>query len=251
MTDEPDEQLAPLSPEDEARLRGLLADARETGPMPADVTARLDQVITGLATARDLPEPHPATGSEAVVPLVRTRRHRVVAWVGAAAAVAVFGLGVGAVINQDQGDGDAGTAADSAPVERGAAEDDLQDGPGIAPTADETEAAEGEQIWIKRVDRGPAYVVRSAHLTRDLDRIRAARVDPVAAGYDMTTIFGPRSFSCPSADWGRGILVAARYDGAPAYVAFREPMGESQVVEVLQCGTGELLRSTTLPTIRR
>ena len=52
----------------------------------------------------------------------------------------------------------------------------------------------------------------------------------------------------PPAAWGRGVLVAVRNDGAPAYVAFRQPMGASQVVEVLQCGTAEVLRSTTLPT---
>ena len=58
----------------------------------------------------------------------------------------------------------------------------------------------------------------------------------------------PQGFACKSAAWGRGVLVAVRYDGAPAFVAFRMPMGETQVVDVLQCGTGDTLRSTTLPT---
>ncbi|UMG94194.1 hypothetical protein [Nocardioides sp. TF02-7] len=85
---------------------------------------------------------------------------------------------------------------------------------------------------------------------------RLARLQAVAlpesevADYDHTTVTAPAGFRCAPADWGPGVLVAVRYDGRPALVAFREPMGRSQVVEVLQCGTGEVLRSVTIAATR-
>lgn len=259
-TDEPDEQLAPLPPEEQARIRALLSGARETGPMPADVAARLDQVVVGLAADRAVSgtEPHPETGSEATVhPLSRTRRLRVVAVLGAAAAVVVLALGVGAFIDRDpEGVNDA-SMADSGAVDRGDEADDQadeelareQESPETSGELAPTEAG-SDAPWVMRIvtDRG-AYTVRARQLTRDLARIQdQVLASPGAARYGKAKIYEPRGFSCPSADYGRGILVAARYDGDPAYVVFRQPMGDTQVVEVLQCGTGDLLRSTTLPT---
>jgi hypothetical protein len=71
---------------------------------------------------------------------------------------------------------------------------------------------------------------------------------PAAADYVAVPAQAPQDFACDLTTWGRGVLVGVRYDGAPAFVRFLEPMGDSQVVEVLQCGTGEVVRSTTLPT---
>jgi hypothetical protein len=245
MTDEPDEQLDPASPQDGARIRGLLSDARATGPMPADVAARLDSALLDLAAERGLADPVPADN---VIPITRTRRHRVVAVLGAAAAVAVFGLGVGAVLNSESGgDDDAGSAADSA-VDRGdnagAAEEDA------APTAIEPETADGDVTRKDSYDLSDrAYVVRPRHLSGDLARIQGlALPDPDAADYDRGLVHAPKGFTCELTTSGRGILVGVRYDGSPAFVRFLEPIGDSQVVEVLQCGTGDILRSTTLPT---
>ncbi len=104
MTDEPDQQLDPVSSAaDDARIRELLSGARETGPMPAPVVARLDDALAGLVAQREVDEAQltEATGYGATVhPIIRSRRHRVVAVLGAAAAVAVVGLGIGAVIDQ-------------------------------------------------------------------------------------------------------------------------------------------------------
>ena len=96
-TDEPDEQLDPLSPADEERISALRRGRPSDQPMPADVVARLDQSLAGLTAARIAIDPVPADN---VVPITRTRRHRVVAVLGAAAAVVVFGLGIGTFFDE-------------------------------------------------------------------------------------------------------------------------------------------------------
>lgn len=245
-TDEPDEQLDPVSPADDARIRELLSGARATGAMPTDVAARLDDVVAGLAAERVPVDPVPADN---VVPITRTRRHRVVAVLGAAAAVAVFGLGIGAVLEGESEDmGDAGSAGT---VERGANDGDL---------ADEGEAGANDSLSATEEDNGDvrpeterlddrAYAVRSRHLSRDLARIQSLVLpEPAAADYERSLLHAPKGFACELPVGGSGVLVGVRYDGRPAFVRFLDPMGDSQVVEVLQCRTGDLLRSTTLPT---
>jgi hypothetical protein len=54
-------------------------------------------------------------------------------------------------------------------------------------------------------------------------------------------------FSCKRAPFGRGRLVAVRYQGTSAVLAVRPPTGDSVVVELLQCGTATVLRSATVP----
>jgi len=247
-TDEPDEQLDLASPEDEAKLRALLSGARESAPMPAAVVGRLNEALVGLAAERMAAEPVPADAT--VVPIVRTRRHRVAAVLGAAAAVAVFGLAVGTFFDRGQDDGAASDSANTGAVERGTIADEKLEGDfeeagpdnGDAPTVSRTEDGGHKEIVGE-------FTVHSRHLVRDLGLLQQAVLpDPDAADYDLVSITAPDGFSCRTAAWGGGVLVGVQYDDAPAFVAFREPMGSSQVVEVLQCGTGDVLRSTTLPT---
>ena len=49
---------------------------------------------------------------------------------------------------------------------------------------------------------------------------------------------------------GRGRLLAALYDGVPAVLAYRALTGATQTVDLLRCGSGEVLRSTVLPVER-
>lgn len=244
-TDEPDEQLDPASPEDEARIRALLSGARATEPMPADVAARLDDALVGLAAERATVDP---VRADNVVPITRTRRHRVVAVLGAAAAVAVFGLAVGAVVNgESDSSEDAGADADSA-VERGG--DNAAEFDEVAPSdnALEEDEADVPKDGVYREGDRP-YAVRSRQLSRDLAAIQDLVLGvPAEADYAAALTYAPQDFSCELPQRGRGVLVGVRYDGGPAFVRFREPVGDSQVVEVLQCGTGDLLRTTTLPT---
>lgn len=242
-SDEHDEQRDRLSPADEARISALLADARATGPMPADVVIRLDQSLAALAAERVAIDPVPADN---VVPIARTRRHRVVAVLGAAAAVVVFGLAVSTFFGQSDNAGDAGSTGADSDFARGSADD--QGAAEALPSEDaepESATLDGDGVVVS--DR--AYVVRSRQLSRDLARLQDVVLrDPNAAPYSRFLVRAPKGFACETAGWGRGILVGVRYDGDPAFVAFREPMGDAQVVDVLQCGTGDLLRTTTLPT---
>jgi hypothetical protein len=246
-TDEPD--LPRLSPEDDEHVRRLLADARESGPMPPEVAARLEDTIVGLAAARATDSLQPAPGqvpaSETVIPIRRSRRHRVAAVLAVAAAVAVVGLGVGTFFERNEPAQNA-TSADS-PVDRGAGGvADRKDANAAPEDAEQAEAARPSEGQTLVTDQ-PARRVRSRHLARDLVSVQQAVLPhPATASYDRTNLTAPADFACASADWGPGVLVAVRYDGNPAVVAFREPVGRSQVAEVLQCGTAEVLRSTTL-----
>jgi len=246
-TDEPDEQLAPASREDEARIRELLSGARVTEPMPADVAARLDDALVGLAAERPPIDPVPADN---VIPITRTRRHRVVAVLGAAAAVVVLGVGVNAVMNSESGgDDDASSGSESA-VDRGAHDDGDFEQAEAAPTEDAPgKAADDNAVARAYSNGGRAFAVRPGQLGTDLARLQAGVLTaPADPDYSAVVVYSPQDFECQLPSRGRGVLVGVRYDGDPAFVRFLEPMGESQVVEVLQCGTGDLLRSTTLPT---
>jgi hypothetical protein len=250
-TDEPDEQLDPASPEDDARIRGLLSSARVTEPMPTEVAARLDDVLAGLAAERGMVDPLPADN---VVPITRTRRHRVVAVLGAAAAVVVLGLGFATFFNSaENGADDAASGDDAGFSERGAQEEDAADAAPESAAApedslgNETGGGATNRDVYREGDRG--FAVRSRQLSRDLARIQdQVLVVPADADYARGLVLSPQDFTCRLAGPSPGVLVAVRYDGRPAFVRFLEPMGESQVVEVLQCRSGDVLRSTTLPT---
>jgi len=256
MSHEPDEQ--PLPPADEARVRRLLADARETGPMPPDVVARLERTLADLATERadgpDAATPEQERGQ--VLPLAsRTRRVRAAALLAGAAAVVVMGVGFGQLVESGDGQDAGGSAADGS-VDRGdeaelaepeaaaAAEDQS---PAKAPGED---AGPGDALGSETVTtEEPPRTVRTRRLQADLTALQHAIVPgPARADYTGTTITQPEDFPCPPASWGTGVIVAVLYDEMPAMVAFRQPTGDSQVAEVLQCGTGDVLRSTTLPT---
>ena len=116
-----------LTPEQEDRVRGLLAEARHTAPLPADVAARLERVLADLGeeragsgaerSAADVPAPDPAAAT--VVPLAPRRRRRLTTVLVAAAAVTVVGLGVPTLFQRgvvESGGGDAASTADRRPA---------------------------------------------------------------------------------------------------------------------------------------
>ena len=95
MTDE----AGKTRPDPEDDVRRLLADARHTEPMPADVAARMDDLLAGLRPdspvapevpdAEPVPVSTPAPRHPAVASLAAQRRRRAAGMLVAAAAVVV------------------------------------------------------------------------------------------------------------------------------------------------------------------
>lgn len=125
-------------------LRAELAGLEPVGPMPADVAARLDAVLTDLsgraapsggAPSRGEsaePGPAPLLGDPVVVPLRRRSRAGRRLLVAAAAVVAVGGGGIGLanVVQNGSGDSDSGSVAAGDSAEAPAAVADAESGGG-------------------------------------------------------------------------------------------------------------------------
>lgn len=243
-------------------LRRLLADARHTDPIPVDVAARLDDVLARLAEGE-------APDGEVVDLAGRRRRRRAVQLLGAAAAVILVGttaaqfLDVGGAGDSasSQVAADAAVAGAEAPDtsgDSGRAEQGADGGatamtPEAAPQAgsapsDElmaTSTAVGELVGgvparFTRLDTA-GFSEQVAALQSRVSGVRALTYDRVDGGTSAKQLDG-----CEPADWGQGAAVAVTYDGEPAVLVFRPPTGSTQVVDLLQCGTADVLRSTTV-----
>ncbi len=247
MTDEERE----LPPEQEAAVRRLLAEARATEPVPADVAARLDRVLVGLGEDGF---PAAATG-HVVAPPWRRRRAAVV--LVAAAAVVAIGVGVGQIDGiQGGSDSDAGGGAGDAAVTP-SGRPGLRRGrrrrrrPGGGA---QREAVDGGRPGTRPLGagrprpRGPLHRRRQPAAPGHPRRRRRRRVRPAhRATSSRPATWSPTGrSSARAAAWGPGVLVPVFFDGTPAVLAYRPVTGESQIVDLLRCGTGESLRSTTL-----
>jgi hypothetical protein len=238
------------TPEQQEAVRRLLAEARHDGPVPPEVAARLDATLASLAAEgpHAVDPPAPPAGAP-VVDLAARRRRRAVGLLGAAAAVVVLGVAAGQLVGTttDSGsDSSSDSAGSSASLDEqplgGGAESEEQDEAAPSSPAQAPEPAEAAP------DRVPALNGRT--FARSVRTIRAtalttpSRADLFLSGAELTT---SSMFVCPPAVWGEGDLVAVRYAGRPAVLAFRPPVGDTQTVDLLQCGSGDVLRSTTLP----
>ncbi|KRB76406.1 hypothetical protein ASE01_15665 [Nocardioides sp. Root190] len=264
---EPDAPLdAPMDPAREAAVRRLLAEAGGPEPLPDEVAARLDAGLADLVAERSaLPIVSHPESHGVVVPLdaaARRRRVRVRVLLGAAAAVVAVGVGAGAVgggLGQSGSD-DVSAAnemaeEDPARSEGGGEADDsaatLDEGQenAEAPEAEPTPDA-GDLFDAPRrvVSDGPLREVRATQLREDLVALQHATLPrPTSADYSTATLTAPSDFRCEPAAFGLGYLVGVEYSGMPAVVAFREPVGSTQAAEVIACGSGDVLHSTTLP----
>jgi hypothetical protein len=218
----------PASPETD-EVRRLLAEARHTEPMPADVAARLDDVLTGLAAG----EPKPAE----VVPLEARRRRRAAAgWLVAAAAVVVGAVAVAPHLHN--GSAGSGTAAEDSA--RGQSSNTGNTGQAPSPNAAAPSSQNSSPGKAPRIAAG-ALVIRAHHFPADA---RAARQQLLAGRYSQLEATAPSP--CGVAPSG-GHLVPAEFRHAPAALVFRRARAGSQVVELYVCGQAAPVRSTTLP----
>ncbi|MEV5000447.1 hypothetical protein [Nocardioides sp. LML1-1-1.1] len=244
----------PLDPAREEAVRRALAEAGGPEQVPPPVVSRLDETLAGLVAERARLSHPEDTG--VVVPLdaaARRRRLRVRVLLGAAAAVVAVALGAG-YLSDDRGDDLTASTADEAPARSTEPSDgagSVQDkAESLASAADSPAPGSppGDAV-LRRIDSDqPVRDVRPERLRTDLVALqRATLPHPAAADYTTATLTAPADFLCQPADFGTGYLVAVRYDGQPAVVAFRQPVGASQAAEVLTCGTGDVLHSLTLP----
>lgn len=241
------------TPQQQEAVRRLLAGARHDEPVPADVVARLDGVLAQLAAEgpRAIDPAPPAPHEAQVVDLAARRRRRVTGLLGAAAAVVVLGVGVTQVVDTTSGSDDAGssssevsdaTAADTGVGGAQAPESQQEEpAPSLAP-GDQTPSP----VPVKP-DRIPAISKKT--FGQAVLALRGAAVVPSTdsdrvGGDELTTV---PMFVCPPAAFGEGRLLAVRYEEAPAVLAYRPASGETQSVELLQCGTAEVLRSKVIP----
>jgi hypothetical protein len=232
---DPEEPGRTLTPEQEAQLRRLLADARHTDPMPDDVVARLDRVLSGLAE-----EP---VRSATVVRLAE-RRRTATRWLVAAAAVVVLGVGGSQLLDGLGGVGmDATSSADEEPAAESAEEP--RDGAATGDSspggeAEPQESSDPRRLAKVRVEAfaDDTEALRDGVTASDYDLPNASRADDFAELADVV---------CPTGAWGAGRYVAVRYAGDPGWIVFRRPQGDTQVADLFLCGSELASRSLTLP----
>lgn len=246
------------SPAEDARLRRLLSRSHHDDRLPEAVVARLDEVLARLEAGEDVT---PAGTPLAEVHELAARRRRTVASVlVVAAAVVLVGLGLSQVVD-GPGSGSDMPAADKAPpaeaadrsqgrtdgdVEQFSAESEARDDEDLA--ARETGLVVAGRVLAKVPEDGfTRAALRLQHRVATMPTSSSGR-----AGADFSLDrAAPRVQrawqGCAPVYWGEGVAVAVLYDSDPAILVFRPARGESQVVELLQCGTGMTLRSVTLP----
>ncbi len=254
-----DQPVDQLSSAEEEQVRRLLADARADEPIPQDVADRMDATLADLGREREARHAGVPVAERPAGPIsaLSSRRRRVVGGLVAAAVVAVVGIGIGQVVIGSNETREAATSggadrSDTAPEDEALSaerEDAAEPEAAVPSGADDRASGSLRAVDVRKVDQ-PIPVVGADRLHRDALRVRR---DLVPAGgaraalYDGTLVISPVGFKCASAVWGDGTLVGVEYDGRLAMLAYREPTGEQQVAEVLQCGTGDLLRSTSIP----
>jgi hypothetical protein len=238
-----------LTPDQEERVRRLLAEARHRDPMPPDVVARLDRVLADLADeSAATSEPAP---SGVVLLESRRRRRRFGTILVAAAAVTVVGVGlseftdgVGSMnATSDSGADSAGMAEEGTGEQESAPEANEDGGElaGSSPPADESQRDASEASKYARRMANQAQEVGTESFRRDARRLAA--FTPVAAGKADALLKACGG----AADWGAGDVVPATYSGQLGALVYRTPTSDGQQVELFLCGVDGPVRSVTLP----
>lgn len=240
MTDSSGTPEPAESPEVE-EVRRLLADARHTEPMPDDVAARMDGVLADLRETPALAKQAvPAKADDGlVVSWAAQRRRRAAGMLVAAAAIVVGGVVVAQNLPQSTSSS-ASTAGSSA--------EDRFGSTGNAPRSPKPTDLSGQEARLgtaapKAVFKDGRLVVRPQRFSADalagqqLIRGNTRAADSLTSG----------TVSCIPGPTGKGEVLQATYQRAPAALVFRPASGGSQVVDLYVCGSHRPVRSTTLP----
>lgn len=242
MTDSPH-----LTPAEEA-VRRLLADARHEGPTPPEVVARLDDALADLVSERGgapLPaQPDDRSTPAPVVDLAARRRRLVRTGLLAAAAVVVAGVALGQALPRMQGSSDDAGSASSGDVATSQERDFSDDADG---GSDSSGAAEEGAESLKSPAAVPdaAYPTLSS-LAADLDDELLDLRPRAGARSQAVTSSGAHDAFCLRGI-GPGRRLAAEVDGQPGVILYKPPAGDAQDVAIFVCGSGEPVRTLTLP----
>lgn len=210
-------------------VRRLLAAAgRTTEPLPGEVGARLDDLLSGLVAERDQP------GDAAPVPyadLGARRRRRWAQVLVAAAAVSVVAVGVGNLSTSRSGSESTGGAAvtateDNADTARGGGAE-AAPGDGAAEREAGSSAVEPEAGPTATMTR-----LRSGSLTRQVQQVENfALAVPVPASAQWSDAC-VRPQTRPGDAW-----LPVRLDGRPAVLVLRAPEGGRRTADIYTCGS--------------
>lgn len=229
----------------QADVARLLAAAGGPVEVPADVAARLDDVLADLVQERGLgagsaDDVDPGPGAPAPVTELASRRRRWPRLLVAAAAVSVLGLGAGELLgDESQAERSVATAdstASSTPEVAPAPSTAGSPLPG-APLAARSDAPADAEAARDEAATAPHVVprLRRESLTADLERVAAfaalGTVEDQRARAD-TACVRPRLAS------GDQVLVV-RLDGAPAVLVMRAPEGGRRTAVVFTCDDAE------------
>ncbi len=245
-----------MTPEQEEQVARALAETARhepVPPIPAEVAARLDDVLADLVTERTARD-GAAAGREqtaaaravaSVDEVAARRRGRGPSWLTAAAAVALIAAAGAAVATDGFGitsssDSTSTSAGGSSTVESPPA-DAARDGAGSEAAAPESSAV-----------RAGAPRLRTSSLAADVQRALAADVTTVQGrpGPRRKALTGPPTGTpCATPPTGPGERVlAVRLDGRPATLVLGVVQGDSRSARVYSCDdVGSPMARATVP----
>jgi hypothetical protein len=231
MTDQPPDDhslelhgLSELTSAQDEAVRRLLASARVTDPMPADVVARLDRVLTELTPPMETSETSPDTGQ--VIDLAARRRVRFRNLLVAAAAVVAVGITAPQLLP--------GLGPDSMSTSKSSA-DKLQAGDSEADAATAPEPATASEGTLAQ-SPGLRAVVREDHFIGDARRARGAvgRSGGTQQDFDAASCLGPGPGKRRLAKASEVVIVT--FEDRPAALVFAKPSSGQQRVRLYLCG---------------
>lgn len=275
----PQPEQPELSSAQDRAVRDLLAGARHTGPVPADVASRLDDTLAELvaerASAGEAPstalptEPAAATSLDAgpdtgagatVVPLARRRRRLVGLGLVAAAAAVVGGVAVTEVLPRMAGQGgDASeVAGGGSSLDAGAEQEERAavpqedriaaarlGGPQLSPDTFRRDVLRARSLLVQgRDDRADAASEPQSGTADGENRDQAL---PGGRDARLSPKESARAFvtGC-GVDPGPGRSMVVQYADAPALLVLRPAAGGRQRADLYPCGATEPLRSVVL-----
>ncbi len=209
-----------LTPAQEDAVRRRLAAARHTGPIPTEVAARLDRVLSGLA---DEQTPAPL-GDPADELAARRRRRQVTRLLVAAVAVIAVGFGYG------QLSGGLGSGADDAASSAGGASRQT--------TEPEATSAGGDAPADSAGSLGRLAIVSRKQLVQDALSTRAQE-----NSYDTSQSV---TKACLKPGAGEQ-AVAVIYQGKLATLVYRQPADGLQKVDLYRCDPRGFEKSVRIP----